>query len=136
MIVGAVPAERAGAASAISETSTELGGALGIAILGSIGTAVYRSAMLGVAPAGVERDAIEAARSTLGGALEVAQRLTPQAGAELLGAAREVFTQSFITVTYTGAAIMIATAAAAIFLLRHVPVDVAPQQRSGLLPPS
>jgi MFS transporter, DHA2 family, multidrug resistance protein len=42
-IVGAAPAERAGAASALSETSTELGGALGIALLGSIGAAVYHS---------------------------------------------------------------------------------------------
>ena len=45
LIVGAAPPERAGAASAISETGAELGGALGIAILGSIGTAVYRGAM-------------------------------------------------------------------------------------------
>jgi DHA2 family multidrug resistance protein-like MFS transporter len=43
LIVGAAPPERAGAASGISETGTELGGALGIAILGSLGTAVYRS---------------------------------------------------------------------------------------------
>ena len=43
LVVGSAPVERAGAASAISETSAELGGALGIAILGSIGTAVYRA---------------------------------------------------------------------------------------------
>src|SRR6266545_2868732 len=43
LIVGSAPPERAGAASGISETGAELGGALGIAILGSIGTAVYRS---------------------------------------------------------------------------------------------
>ncbi len=40
LIVGSAPPERAGAASAISETASELGGALGIAILGVIGTAV------------------------------------------------------------------------------------------------
>jgi DHA2 family multidrug resistance protein-like MFS transporter len=43
LVVGTAPAERAGAASAISETGLELGGALGIALLGSIGAAVYRS---------------------------------------------------------------------------------------------
>lgn len=43
LVVGAAPPERAGAASAISETGAELGGALGIALLGSIGTAVFRS---------------------------------------------------------------------------------------------
>ncbi len=41
VIVGAAPPERAGAASAISETGSELGGALGIALLGSLATAVY-----------------------------------------------------------------------------------------------
>ena len=45
LVVGAAPPERAGAAAAISETSSELGGALGIAILGSIGTAIYRGDM-------------------------------------------------------------------------------------------
>ena len=43
LVVGTAPSERAGAASAISETGLELGGALGIALLGSIGAAVYRS---------------------------------------------------------------------------------------------
>ena len=42
IMVGAAPPERAGAAAGISETSSEFGGALGIAILGAIGTAVYR----------------------------------------------------------------------------------------------
>ena len=42
LIIGAAPAERAGAAAAISETGSEMGGALGIAVLGSIGTAIYR----------------------------------------------------------------------------------------------
>jgi DHA2 family multidrug resistance protein-like MFS transporter len=45
IIIGAAPPERAGAASAISETCSELGGASGIAILGSIGTAIYRRAI-------------------------------------------------------------------------------------------
>ena len=72
LIVGARPPERAGAASAISETSAELGGALGIAILGSIGTAVYRGAMLRAVPAGVPAELAEAARDTLGGAVAAA----------------------------------------------------------------
>ncbi len=53
LIVGAAPPERSGAASAISETSSELGGALGIAVLGSIGTAVYRGRMEDAVPSGV-----------------------------------------------------------------------------------
>jgi DHA2 family multidrug resistance protein-like MFS transporter len=42
LIVGSAPRERAGAASGIMEIGAELGGALGIAILGSIGVAIYR----------------------------------------------------------------------------------------------
>jgi len=60
MIIGNAPPERAGAASAISETSSELGGALGIAILGSIGTAVYRSAMADAVAHGVPPEAAAA----------------------------------------------------------------------------
>ena len=78
LIVGSAPVERAGAASAISETSSELGGALGIAILGSIGTAVYRSAMANAIPMEVPSSAVEAVRSTLGGAVAVAEQLPQQ----------------------------------------------------------
>ena len=75
LIVGSAPPERAGAASAISETSAEFGGALGIAVLGSIGTAVYRGAMADAMPAGVPPEAAEAARDTLGGAVAAAEQL-------------------------------------------------------------
>jgi len=50
LVVSAAPEERAGAAAAISETGSELGGALGIALLGSLGTAVYRSELAGAPP--------------------------------------------------------------------------------------
>src|SRR5205807_8288742 len=45
LVIGSAPPERAGAAAALSETGSELGGALGIAILGTIGTGGYRSSM-------------------------------------------------------------------------------------------
>ena len=51
--MGCVPPERAGVASGISETGAELGGALGIAVLGSIGVAVYRSEIADALPDGV-----------------------------------------------------------------------------------
>jgi len=52
-VIGTAPPERAGAAAAISETCSELGGALGIAILGSIGAALYRGAMPDAVPPGI-----------------------------------------------------------------------------------
>jgi MFS transporter, DHA2 family, multidrug resistance protein len=78
MVVGAAPSERGGAAAALSETSGVLGGALGIAILGSIGTAVYRSQVTGALPAGVPPEAAQAARDTLGGAVAAAGQLPDQ----------------------------------------------------------
>jgi DHA2 family multidrug resistance protein-like MFS transporter len=91
MIVGSAPPERAGAASALSETSSELGGALGIAILGSIGTAVYRSQMVNAVPAEISATAAEAAKGTLGGALAVAETLTAGSSIELVNTARNAF---------------------------------------------
>lgn len=58
LALGAAPPERAGSAAAVLESGQELGGALGMAILGSIGAAVYTAAMPSSAPA--------AARETLG----------------------------------------------------------------------
>jgi MFS transporter, DHA2 family, multidrug resistance protein len=121
LIVGSAPIERAGAASAISETSSELGGALGIAILGSIGTAVYRLAMRNAVPE-VPHDLIQAARSTLGGAVAAAEQLPPELGAKLLGAARESFMRGFELTVAISAIISLATALLAVTLLRRVPV--------------
>ena len=52
LIMGAVPPERAGAAAAVVETATEFGAALGIAVLGSLGVAAYRSSLAAAAPPG------------------------------------------------------------------------------------
>src|SRR3712207_7140452 len=92
IIVGSAPPERAGAASGISETSAEFGGALGIAVLGSIGTAVYRSEVANAIPDGVPFGAAEAAKDTLGGAVAAADELPDRLGAGLLVAARQAFT--------------------------------------------
>ena len=123
LIVGAAPPERAGAAAAISETGSEFGGALGIAILGSVGTALYRSVMAGSALSGVTPEARDAARATLGGAVAVAQRLPDQVGAELLGAAREAFTQALQLTAGLSAAIVTAGAIAAVMFLRRTRPD-------------
>jgi MFS transporter, DHA2 family, multidrug resistance protein len=120
MIVGTAPPEQSGAASAISETSSELGGALGIAVLGSIGTAVYRSQLTDTVSSAVSSEVAAVARDTLGGAVAVAGRLPEGVGTELLRAARVAFAQSFALVAGISAAITIATAIVAVVLLRNV----------------
>jgi DHA2 family multidrug resistance protein-like MFS transporter len=120
LIVGAAPAERAGAAAAISETSSELGGALGIAILGSIGTAVYRGELADSVPARVPPAATETAKDTLGGAVETAETVPGRLGADLLDAAREAFVQGMQVAALTAAVIAAVMAVLTVFLLRDV----------------
>lgn len=125
LIVGSAPPERAGAASGISETAAELGGAVGIAVFGSIGVAVYRTAMAG-AGAGVPPEALAAAHDTLGGALSVSAQLPGPLGAQLLADAREAFTRGVQLVAALAAAGLLGLAVFAAATLRRVPVASAP----------
>jgi DHA2 family multidrug resistance protein-like MFS transporter len=139
LVVGSAPVERAGAASAMSETGSELGGALGVAILGSIGTAVYRSLMVDASPAGVPAEAMMVARRTLGGAVAVAEPLAAPMRAELLEAARAAFTLAFELTAAICAALALATAIVTVVVLRRVEAGAGPQQPAELAlesPPS
>ena len=136
IIIGAAPPERAGAASAISETCSELGGALGIAILGSIATAIYRSAMAGPALDGVPEKAAMAARDTLGGAVAAAGQL-PLGGGALLDAARTAFTHGLRVTALISALVVLAMAVVVLVSLRDVrpAPDLSPDVDSrGLAP--
>ena len=86
-IISAVSADRAGGAAAIEETAYELGGGLGVAVLGSILTAADAGALGASAPA--------AARESLGRAVELAGGLPVAAGDALVFAAREAFVHGF-----------------------------------------
>jgi DHA2 family multidrug resistance protein-like MFS transporter len=111
VILSSVPKDQAGAASAVSETAYELGAALGIALLGSIVTGVYRGF---TGPAGTPA----AAHESLGGAVEAESAMPPEPGRALLSSAREAFVDGLTLATGVGAAVLLATAVAAWFLLR------------------
>jgi DHA2 family multidrug resistance protein-like MFS transporter len=115
LIVGSVPPERAGTASALSETGTELGGALGIAVLGSIGAVIYRGQMADALP-GDGSPAADAARDSLGGAVAASDSLP----AQLLDAASEAFTQGLQVAALTAAIAAAALAVVALLLLPRV----------------
>ncbi|MGW0845137.1 MFS transporter [Streptomyces sp. NPDC002787] len=119
VILSSVPKEQAGAASAVSETAYELGAALGIAVLGSIVTGVYRDF---TAPAGTPSGAHE----SLGGAVEAAATMPPDAGQALLASARDSFVDGLTIAAGAGAAVLLATAAAAWFMLRGQRLDSRP----------
>ena len=119
LILGSAPPERAGAASGISETGAELGGALSIALLGTLGTAVYRSEIDDGIPAGVTAEDASAARDTFGGAVAAAEGLPDAVASELLAAASSAFTQGMQVAALSSAAIAAVTAVvAAVFLWR------------------
>lgn len=121
MIIAQAPPERAGAAAALSETGSELGGALGIAILGSIGTAIYRGRMAHVVPTDLPPEAAEAAQSTLGGALAVAKQFPDQLGASFLAPAREAFTDGLQLTMATSALVALILAFTTARVLRPAP---------------
>ncbi|MFJ6995684.1 MFS transporter [Streptomyces sp. NPDC003090] len=116
MVVGAAPPEEAGPAAGLSETCIEFGGALGIAVVGSIAAAAYRDSMADRYPAG----APAGAEDTLGAALETASRLPGEAGQALAEAAREAFTRGLQVNSYVAAPLMLLAAAGTAFLLRKV----------------
>jgi MFS transporter, DHA2 family, multidrug resistance protein len=121
LIIGSAPPERAGAASGISETSAELGIALGVAVLGSIGTAVYRNQVAGTVLTGVPPDAAQATRETLGGAVAAANQLPGEGGIELLNTAREAFTHGLQLNAGLSALVVIGLTIISVTLLRRGP---------------
>jgi DHA2 family multidrug resistance protein-like MFS transporter len=130
LIVGAAPPERAGTASGISETGTELGGALGIAILGSLGAAVYRSEVGDAVSDGVPSHAADAVRDTLGGAVGVADSVP----VSLIDAATEAFAHGLQVVAGASAVLMVAMAVLAALLLQGAGAEDAPDARAELEP--
>ncbi|MGW6918804.1 MFS transporter [Kitasatospora sp. NPDC054939] len=121
MVVSAAPAERAGVASATSETAVELGASLGIALLGAAGAAVYRDRLGSTLPAGLDGDGAAVAQDTLGGAVTVAGHLPDGLGPELLEAARTAFTEGLHMAALVGLVFTVAAAALAYGLMRHLP---------------
>jgi DHA2 family multidrug resistance protein-like MFS transporter len=107
-ILAAAPSDRAGAASAVSETAYEIGAVLGTAVLGSVLSAAYRAGV--EVPSSVGPTYAATARETLGGAVGVAQRLTGVPAAELLSSARVAFTGAVGVTALTGVAVLVVVA--------------------------
>jgi DHA2 family multidrug resistance protein-like MFS transporter len=119
MVVGSAPPEKAGAATGISETAAELGGALGIAILGSIATAIYRDELRDAMPAAVAPSVASSALDTLGGAVGAAATMPAGLGAELREAARQAFLSGMAVASLVAAAIAALLAVTVLRTLRE-----------------
>lgn len=136
IVVGSVAPQKAGSAAALSETSAEFGFALGIAGLGSIGTAIFRGAMAEAIPAELPAAAAAAASDTLAGAVAVAGTLPGELGAVLLGAAHQAFLGSMHVVAGICATILLVVAALTFTMFRHLaplgaPTGEAEEERAG-----
>ncbi|MFO1124891.1 MAG: MFS transporter [Methylocystis sp.] len=118
IIVTSAPSERAGAASALSETANELGGALGIGVLGSLGTLIYRAKMAGVI-ATLPPDVARIAGATLGGAAEAVKLLPAEQAERTLSAARDAFCAGFQATAWLGALGLFGAAVATRIVLKE-----------------
>lgn len=118
LIITTAPPERAGAASALSETSAELSGALGIAVLGSGGMLLFRLWLGPAVPTGLDAETAARGLATLGGAMRLAGELGGGAGPAFGEAARAAFTDAMRAVAVLGAVLMLAAAWMAARLMR------------------
>ncbi|MEO6629342.1 MAG: DHA2 family efflux MFS transporter permease subunit [Aquihabitans sp.] len=128
LIMSSVPLGKAGVGSAMNDTTRELGGALGVAILGSLVTSAYSSS-IGSALAGLPEQARGMADSGLAGALGVAEKIGGMQGESLAIAARSAFVDGIGLAATVGSVVVLSAAVAAWFLLPAsyaVPPDAEP----------
>ena len=117
-IMASLPLGKAGVGSAMNDTNRELGGALGVAVLGSIVTSHYIDALrpvLAAAPAALR----DAAESSLGAALQIASNLGGPAGEQLAIAARTGFTDAMSTALRVGGVVALLASVIVWFVLPH-----------------
>ncbi|MGR6915563.1 MFS transporter [[Actinomadura] parvosata] len=121
LVVGSVPPEKAGAASGLATTCSDLGISLGIAVIGSIGAIVYRAQAATTLPAGLPPEVAAAGRDSLGGAVSAARTLPGEVAAAVLGPAREAFAGGLNVAAVVAAVIAAGAAVLALLQLRHIP---------------
>jgi hypothetical protein len=116
-IMGALPRAKAGVGSAVNDTTRQVGGALGVAILGSLTSAVYHSGIAGSrAVASLPAAARAGVHDSVGGAVQVAARLGPN-GHQLMLAANHAFVHAMSITALVAAAVALAGALVAVFFL-------------------
>ena len=109
-IVSSLPSHKAGVGSALNDMTRETGGAIGIALLGSLLSVGYRqgiSERLGDLPP----PAAEAASDSIGGALGVGAELPAEAAARLHGLAVDAFDRGMTLASWVAAAVLLIAAA-------------------------
>jgi DHA2 family multidrug resistance protein-like MFS transporter len=119
LIMQAAPPEKAGSAASMNETAGEFGLAMGIAILGVVGTAVYQN-QIEVGP-GIPADVAASAGESIAGAMSAAGGLPAGQSGELLRSAYDALSGSLQATAVISAVITLVAAVLSVFALRHVP---------------
>jgi EmrB/QacA subfamily drug resistance transporter len=123
-VMGSLPPEKAGVGSAVNDTTREVGGALGVAVIGSLVSTAYASTMAG-AVTGLPAQAQQAAEESLGAALLIAQQMG-SAGAGLADAARQAFVDALGSGLVVGAVVAAIAAVVVAIALPARAQDAAP----------
>jgi len=111
-IMGSLPPSKAGVGSAMNDTTRQMGGALGVAVLGSVFATVYRPGMeRGLAGLGLSGEQLGRAQDSIGGAVQVATELPVQTAQELIGIAKVQFVDGMQTALMVGVVVILVAAA-------------------------
>jgi MFS transporter, DHA2 family, multidrug resistance protein len=120
VVLATAPPERAGSASGLSESTTELGGALGIAVLGTIASAVYQAHLSARAVGVLPVAARQTTRGSLGGAVSAAQQLGVHEAHRLVTDAQKAFASGVRTAAVVSMVIVVVLSALTFLSLRRV----------------
>ncbi len=126
MLVNSAPAEKAGSTAALSETGNELGGATGIALLGSVGTFIFQKNMTGSLAQIVSPEIRIKMSSTLANALEFAQQIKINDAAlanQLVEISKNSYLMSFKISMLIAAVILFFLSALVIFRLKNIQLE-------------
>jgi predicted MFS family arabinose efflux permease len=119
VILSALPPEKAGIGSAVNDVTRELGGVLGVAVVGSVFSSVFGPSIVsGLAGLGVPDEAVDAARESMGAALAMAEQAPPAATEAIVEAARQSFVDGLGAGSLVCAAATVVGAVLAVWLMR------------------
>ncbi|MEX2100216.1 MAG: MFS transporter [Acidimicrobiia bacterium] len=120
-IMGSLPREKAGVGSAMNDTTRQIGGAIGVAVFGSIVASTYRSEMSSALDGKVRPGVLDAASDSVGAAIGAARNLAAPAASRVVEAAQASFVSGFHVAVIVGAAIVLL---GALGVLRWLPARV------------
>jgi EmrB/QacA subfamily drug resistance transporter len=117
-IMGSLPRDKAGVGSAVNDTTRQVGGALGVAIIGSVYSSIYGSQIAhAIAGRGLPTEAAATITDSVGGALAVAKSVGGESGQALVGASRAAFVEGMHRGVLVGAAVALVGALIALIFL-------------------